>query len=567
MFNNLPKDTAEAFDWGAEQYQPYLDALVKQELTADTLASWMQNWSTIAKLMAEVHNRLYVATNQDTTDAVAENRLKAFYASVYPLMAVYGDTLNHKLLDSGLEPENFAVQLRQMRADVELFREENIPIQQEIQNLSIEYDKVIGVQTVEWDGEERTIASLKPLLQDQDRAKREQVYRLMTERQLQDRDTLNDLWGKFLNLRHQLAQNADMPDFRAYQWKRMSRFDYSYADAETFHKAIEEAVVPVAKRLYERKQHRLNVDSLRPWDTGVDPEGREPLRPYDSISEMEQTLKAIFDKVDPQLGEHFATMLDESLLDLDNRKGKAPGGYCIDFPVQSRPFIFMNAVGIHDDVQTLLHEGGHAFHVFESGHLPLYQQWDPPMEFAEVASMAMELIAAPYLTKDAGGFYSEEESARARVEHLETIITFWPYMAVVDAFQHWVYTNIEAAKTPANCDAKWAELWDRFMQGIDLSGLDDLRVTGWHRKLHIFQVPFYYIEYGLAQLGAVQVWEQSLSNQAQAVANYRKALSLGGTAPLPVLYETAGAKFGFDSDLVGKAVALIEATINELDPV
>lgn len=573
MFEALPEDTRKALDWGADRYQPYLDALVDATVSASTINDWLTNWSTLSKFMNEVYVRLIVATNQDTTDEVAENRLRAFLSDVFPLMISYGDKLNRKLLESGIEPENFTVQLRNMRADVKLFREKNLPVQTEIQKLGMEYDKIIAAQTVEWEEDEMTLTALLPMLQDQDRNKREAVYRLIAERKLQDREALNDLWVKLLDLRQQLAENADLPDYRTYRWQELNRFDYTPSDAETFHRAIEEVVVPLATRLYKKKREQLGVDSLRPWDvgdnpsqgSGLDPLGREPLKPYDTIGEMEETLQRIFTKVDPALGDYFGTMRNESLFDLDNRKGKAPGGYCTDLPVQERPFIFMNAVGLHDDVQTLLHEGGHAFHVFESVHLPYYQQLDPPMEFAEVASMAMELIASPYLTIDQGGFYTPEESARARTQHIEQIITFWAYMAVVDAFQHWVYTHIDDAKNPDNCDAKWSELWDRFLPTVDFSGLEAIKVTGWHRKLHIFQVPFYYIEYGLAQLGAIQVWANALDNQSQAVADYRKALALGGTATLPELFRTAGAQFGFDRDLLGKAVGLLKETLDTLE--
>ena len=244
-------------------------------------------------------------------------------------------------------------------------------------------------------------------------------------------------------------------------------------------------------------------------------------------------------------------MRREKLLDLVNRKRKAPGGYCTDFSAVKRPFICMNAVGVHDDVQTLLHEGGHSFHVFETASLPYHQQTQVPMEFAEVASMGMELLAAPYLAADQGGFYSPADAARARIEHLEGTLLFWPYMAVVDAFQHWVYENPDAATDPVNCDRTWGEQWDRFMRGVDWGGLEEEKVTGWHRKLHIFQVPFYYVEYGLAQLGAMQVWRNALRDQAKAVANYRQALALGGTVTLPELFATAGAKFAFDAQTLG----------------
>jgi oligoendopeptidase F len=576
MFDTLPQSALDSLDWKAEQLQPYLDDLLARPLTSENVEAWLEDWSALTKVVYEIYTRLSVATSVDTTDAAAEARMNAFLDNIYPALMLGMNALNQKLLTSGLKPAGFELPLRKIQVDAELFREENIPLSAEVNRLNIEFDKIIGAQTVTWNGEEKTLAQMQPLLQEPDRSVREKAWRLMIERSLHDRDTLNNLWVKYMALREQIAANADTPDFRAYMWKSMKRFDYTPQDAETFHRAIEEVVVPAAKRLYERQQTRLKLDTLRPWDVGggpmgvkLDPQGREPIRPYETVEQLETTLETIFNRVDPALGGYYRTMVDEKLLDLDNRKGKAPGGYCTTFYQAQRPFIFMNAVGLHEDVQTLLHEGGHAFHAFESFALPYIQQQDVPMEFAEVASMSMELLAAPYLTKEQGGFYTPEDAARARAEHLENLIRFWPYMAVVDAFQHWVYTNHKAASDPANCDAKWAELWDRFIQGIDYSGdplLATAKETGWHRKLHIFQNPFYYIEYGLAQLGAVQVWKNALSDQAKAVADYRKALALGGTTNLPGLFGAAGAKFGFDAPLMKEAVDLVERTLEELDP-
>lgn len=565
MFENLPKDANVALEWSFDKFQPYLDALLAHDLTADTVDAWMTDWSAIGKLMSEVAIRLQVATTQYTEDEAIEARFNAFMENVYPQAMTYTDKLNRKLLDSGLQPANFEVPLRNMRAEAELFREENLALETQKSKLDLEFDKLIGAQTVQWNGEERTLRQMLPVLLEQDRGLREKAWRLMADRQLQDRSALNDLWARYMDIRGRIADNADMADYRAYQWKAMHRFDYSPKDAETFQNAIEEVVVPAARRIYEKKRARLGVDSLRPWDTAVDPDGKPPLKPYNSTQELMDGMTRMFSEVDPALGAYFQTMRDEDLLDLENRKGKAPGGYCTDLPLAKRPFIFMNSVGLHDDVQTLLHEGGHAFHAFEALKLPYTQQQEPPMEFAEVASMSMELLGAPYLTKDNGGFYNEADAARARLEHLESNINFWPYMAVVDAFQHWVYTNHKAATDAANCDAKWGELWDRFMGGIDYSGFDDVKVTGWHRKLHIFQIPFYYIEYGLAQLGAVQVWGNSLNDQAGAIQSYLNALALGGTATLPALFQTAGAKFAFDAGTLKQAVDLMEGTIESLD--
>jgi len=567
MFSQLPSDVNDFKTWEWSRIEPYFKDLESRELTDANVIDWLTDWSRINALISETYSRLYVATTVDTTDEASTQAYVNYIEHLIPPAQAAGQALKQQLLESGIEPPNYAIELRDMRAEAELFRDENLPLQTEEGKLGTEFDKVIGAQTVMWEGQEKTLPAMKPIYQDTDRSKREQAWRLASERQLADRDTLNGLWGNFLKLRTQMAANADMADYRSYRWRDFKRFDYSPEDCMTFHRAIEEVAVPAAQRIYERRRQRLGVESLRPWDLNVDPEGRGALKPYSDIADLETVTSDIFHKVDPQLGGYFDTMRNEGLLDLPNRKGKAPGGYCTGFDVVKRPFIFMNAVGLQDDVQTLLHEGGHAFHVFEAAKLPDYRNLGAPIEFCEVASMSMELIAARYFTKEQGGYYaSAEDAARARVEHLESIILFWPYMAVVDAFQNWVYTHQEEALDTATCDRVWGEQWDRFMKGIDYSGLEESKVTGWHRKLHIFQIPFYYVEYGLAQLGAVQVWRNSLNDQAQAVADYRAGLALGGTVTLPELFARAGAKFAFDAATLRECVDLAERTINELDP-
>jgi len=567
MFSQLPTDSNEFKTWDWARLEPYFKDLEARAINDSNVIDWLSDWARVSNIISETYSRLSVATTVDTTDEAATQAYINYIEHVIPPAQAAGQALKEKLLASGIEPPNYSIELRDMRTEADLFRDENLPLQTEEGKLGTDFDKVIGAQTVVLDGEEKTLPALKPIYLDTDRSKREQAWRLASERQLADRGTLNELWGKFLKIRTQMAANADMADFRAYRWRDFKRFDYTPEDCLTFHRAIEEVAVPAAQRIYERRRQRLGLDKLRPWDLDVDPEGKEPLKPAADAAQMEAITAQIFHKVDPQLGNYFEIMRSEGLLDLPNRKGKAPGGYCTYYNVVKRPFIFMNAVGVHDDVQTLLHEGGHAFHAFEGSKLPDYRNGGAPIEFCEVASMSMELLAAPYLTKDQGGFYDNAaDAARARVEHLEGVILFWPYMAVVDAFQHWVYTHQEEAFDPANCDRVWGEQWDRFMKGIDYSGLEDSKVTGWHRKLHIFQIPFYYVEYGLAQLGAVQVWRNSLQNQAQAVADYRSALALGGTEPLPKLFAAAGAKFAFDAETMRQCVDLAERTINELDP-
>ena len=453
-----------------------------------------------------------------------------------------------------------------MRAESELFREANLPLLTEELKLNTEYEKLIGAQTVEWDGKETTLSQLRPVYQEKDRARREEAWRLSAARQLADRAAINALWKKFLALRLKLAANAGKDSYTDFRFQQLLRFDYTPADCESFARAIEEVVVPAAARIYEKRRRLLGVASLRPWDLEVDPLARPALRPFSTIETLIARSAAVIHQVDPVLGGYFDTMVREGLLDLPNRKNKAPGAYCTLYARSRKPFILSNAVGLHDDVQTTLHESGHAFHIFEAAHLPYFHQLNVPMEFAEVASMGMEHLASPYLAAETGGFYTQADAARARIEHLENDILFWPYMAVVDGFQRWVYAHPEEAAVPAACDARWAELWRRFMPGVDWSGLDEEMATGWHRKLHIHTYPLYYIEYGLAQLGAVQVFRNAVhEDQAAAVAAYRTALSLGGTAPLPELYRAAGARLAFDAATLSEAVSFIERLIAQLE--
>jgi oligoendopeptidase F len=560
-----PNNALDALDWPWEKYEPYFEELAERKLDSDKLKDWMLDWSHMEKLLNEVEHRLWVATTVNTTDKKAAEMYHTFLDKVYPPAKTAGQKLKEKLLDSGLEPENFAVQLREMRTQADLYREENLPLLSEDKKMDTVYDKIVGDQTVEWEGKDITLIKLHLVQQDQDREKREKSWRLAMERWQQDRQAIDELWIKFMNVRGQIARNAGYDSYRDYRWREMLRLDFTPEDCLRFDESIEKAAVPAALRAYERRKERLGLDRLRPWDLYVDPLKREPLRPYKELTELIDKCSTILHKVDPELGGYFDIMREEGLLDLENRKGKGPSAYCIEYQLAKRPFIFMNAVGLHEDVQTLLHESGHAFHVFEASHLPYFHQLIYGFEIAEVASTSMELLTAPYLLEDEGGFYSMKEAARARIEHLEEYLLFWPYMAVVDSFQHWVYENHEAASDPANCDAHWTTLWDRYMKGVDWSGLEVEKASGWHRKLHIFEDPFYYVDYGLAQLGAVQVWANSLRDQAEAVRKYRSGLALGATRPLPELFEACGAKLAFDAETLGEVVGLIEQTIQELE--
>jgi oligoendopeptidase F len=564
---SLPTDAKSILALTWSDYEPYYKDLEARELNEENIQAWLNDWSTLAATVDEHYWRLYIATTVNTADQESEDRFNRYIEEIQPAAKTAEQALKDKLLASGLSPKSFETGLRRIQAETEIFREENLSLLAEEQRLDTEYNKLSGSLTVVWDGEERTFTQMWALLYETDRSVRQRAWEAREACILKERQSINALWEQFMAVRLKIAANADLPDYRAYMWKQRFRFDYAPEDCKLFHAAIEEVVVPAAQRVYERRRQRLHIDTVRPWDIYVDPLGTTPIRPYETIDDFKSKAHAIFQQVDPKFGEYFQIMMDEGLLDLESRKNKAPGGYSLGLHVAHRPFIFMNNINTSLDVQTILHEGGHAFHEFERAHVHFYQRGEIylPAEFGEVASMAMELIASPYKTKKYGGFYTESEAARAMIGLLEDFITFWPYMALVDAFQHWIYENPTEASNASACEEHWARLWDRFMAGIDYSGLEDARKTYWHRQGHIFGSPFYYVEYGLALLGAVQVWANSRTDQRKAVADYRKALALGATVPLPQLFATAGAKFAFDAKTLKEAVDLMEAVIGEME--
>jgi oligoendopeptidase F len=565
MMQPLPNTAAEFMAWDWSEIQPHYQALAERPLSAATVEQWLLEWTRLANLLHERFSRLNTSHNIDTTDETAEAQFNDFLENIFPQVQTAEQELIQKLLDSGLEPAGMELPLRKMRTDAALFREENLPLLTKERQLASQYNKISGAQTISWQGEEITLVQLRALSETPERSTREALWQLAAARQLADREAINHIWQELLELRIKLSRQAGFDNYLDYRWQFLKRYDYTPRDSEIFHEAIASAVVPAANRMYAAYAADLGVETLRPWDVHLDifPHSLPKMHPFSDIDALESGASRIFHRVDPQLGAYFDVMRREKLLDLPNRKGKSPGAYCTYFPVVKRPFIFMNAVGTGSDVRTMLHESGHAFHGFEAGQLPYAQQQHPGAEFAEVASMSMELLAFPYLTKEEGGLFSEAEAARFRQSQMHRIIAFWPYMAVVDAFQHWVYRNEEAALDPVNCDAKWVELWRRFLPAIDWSGYEDALATGWHRKLHIFRYPFYYVEYGMAQVGAIMVWQNALRDRPAAVAQYRKALALGGTKSLPDLFAEAGAVFKFDEPTMQDIVSVLEQALTE----
>lgn len=570
----LPASVEEIDPRKWETFAPFFAELQNREVTNENMREWLEDWSDLSRLVWESSSTIYIQKSLDTADTEKEQAFLDLINDVFPPAQVADQALKERLLGmdhNGRDMADMVLVIRNLQNEVDLFREENIPLQTEISKLDNEYDKITGGLTVEWDGEEANLSQLGVYLKDKDRATRQRAFEAINQLWLGVRDALNEIYAKMLAYRQQMAANAGFSDYRAFAFRRMGRFDYTPEDCFAFHEAIEHVAVPATQRILAKRRERLGYETIRPWDwipersLLVDGDDAPSLTPYKGQEQLIKGSLNMFNRLDPELGRYFAIMAEEELLDLDTRPGKALGGYCDTLALRRRPFIFMNGTGMHDDVQTMLHEAGHAFHVFESAQLPLIWQCEAPMEFCEVASMSMELLAAPNLTAENGGFYNEADAARARIEHLENTILFLPYMAVVDSFQHWVYTHPEEAKEAENCDKAWGRLWQRFIPGIDWTGYESTRVTGWHRKPHIFGSPFYYIEYGMASIGALQVWRNSLTNQDAALAAYRNALALGGTKTLPELFAAAGAEFRFDTDMLSELFALIEKTIAELE--
>jgi oligoendopeptidase F len=430
---------------------------------------------------------------------------------------------------------------------VGLFRDENVPLLTEIRKLEQEYNKLVGAEEAEFEGKTYTLPQLMPFLEEQDRATREGAWRARWGAKLKDAGPLDDLYDRMYEVRQQIARNAGYANFRDYSFEEKKRFDYSPEDCLAFHAAIEKYIVPVVTEDREERREKLGLEALRPWDLDVNPDGAQRLKPFDKVEHLQEGCERIARKIDPQLGDFMREMIDSRLLDLENRPGKAPGGYMTGLADTRVPFIFMNAVGSKDDVETLLHEGGHSFHYFLARELPLPSYHHTTHEFAEVASMSMELLARPYL----GEFFSEDELVSLLKEQLKDKLRFFPFMAMIDAFQHWVYTAEEHGSEARK--AKWTELEGRFRPGVDWSGLEQFRDIGWQYP-HIFDVPFYYIEYGIAQLAALRIWLNSLEDEKGTIEAYKRGLALGGSKALPDLFAAAGAEFALNDIVVQSIV-------------
>jgi oligoendopeptidase F len=569
MFATLPT-TSDAFShlsWA--EIEPRYRELATTTLTPDTLQPWLAQWSDLIALVDETLVRFEIATTQNTEDTEVARRKQRFLEDVNIPIQTADQQLKQQLLDSALQPDGFAIPLRNLRAETALYREANLPLLAEDKVLGDAYMEIGGSQMVMWDGKEVPIVSLFTVQEDINRERREQAWRTMTTRQLQDREQINTIWIKQMRLRQQIALNAGFESFREYRWQQLLRFDYTPDDCKAFHKAVEEVVVPVARTLREKHRQMLGLEQLRPWDMNVNPRASTSPRRISDVPALLQQCLPVYELIDPQLKAYFEIMLQENLLDLEVRPAKAQGGYNLPLEVIRRPFIFGQVNSITDVVPLIFHESGHAFHVFETNHLRYIQQRSEtavPVEFAEVASTSMEYIGALYLRQS--GLCTEREEFLIRMQHLEaTLTSYLPWIVIGDAFQHWVYEHPQEAQDTDKVDEKWAELVRRFHPDIDWSGLEDELRSSWHGILHYFTVPLYYIEYAFAALGALQIWRNYLHNPQTALRQYRHALSLGATRSLPELYAAAGANFTFNAEVLQDLTQLLLSKISELEAV
>ncbi|MGB7213021.1 MAG: M3 family oligoendopeptidase [Gemmatimonadales bacterium] len=557
----VPETFAHA---GWDDVRVWYEELEARPLDASSAETWLADWSRLESALGEAAALAMIAYTCDTAAAPKLEAHLRFSSDILPKAEELSVRLARRFVALGVIPPGLEQAVARFRRAIEIFREANVPLVTESERLGSEYQQVTGGITVPWNGEEIPLPRLAPFLKSTDRAERERAFRAWASPYVARRDDFAALFDRLYAARQGIARNAGFTDFEAYSFAAKCRFDYTPDDCRRFHESVEQAVMPAVERIHAGRRARLGLSVLRPWDTSVDPWGRSAIRPFETETEFVGMAERVFTRVDPALGREFSIMRQEQLLDLTARKGKAPGGYCETLTVRGRPFIFMNAAGTVEDVMTLLHESGHAFHAFASHPLPYLWQRHPTMEMAELASMSMELLAFSALRRSDGGFFSDVEYRRAMREHLEDALLTLAHVASVDAFQSWIYTSGHGADADAR-DQAWLRIRSRFERGVDWSGLDAERAARWYRQLHIFLYPFYYIEYGLAGLGALQLWRNSLTDHPGALAAYREALALGGTRSLPELYRTAGARLIFDADGMAALVARVEEELGRLD--
>ena len=558
----LPADF-KVTTWDA--LEPYFKQLLEREVNdVQELEQWLKDMSEVEAAVSEDACWRQIRMTCDTTDKNLEEAFTYFCMEIQPKLQPYADQLNKKLINNPftkeLDPDKYFTYLRNVKKSIDLFREENIPLHAELSVMQQQFGVIAGKMTVEVNGQEYTLQQAAKFLENHDRSLREEVYLKIQKRRLQDKNAMHELFSQLVARRDKVARNAGFENYRDYKFVELGRFDYTKEDCYRFHDAVKLHVLPIVEKIYEKKKQKLGLDSLRPWDVEAQPADIEPLHPFKTGKELLEKTAACFTQMHPFFADCLRKMDSMKHFDLESRKGKAPGGYNCPLAESGAPFIFMNAAGQMDDVTTMVHEGGHAIHSFLAHPLELSAFKEYPMEIAEVASMAMELFSMNHWNTF---FDTEEDLQRAKEHQLERVITVFPWIATIDKFQHWVYENPNHSVEERT--EKWFEIMSEFTpKALDTTGLETFRKIGWQRQLHLFEVPFYYIEYGIAQLGAIGLWMQYKKDPQQALQHYINALSLGGTKTLPQLYDAAGLKFDLSPEHIKSLMVFVNEEIEAL---
>ena len=549
-----------------ESVSVYYDDLIKREISSlEDFINWLKPRSELDAVLEEDAAWRYIKMTIDTTNQAYSKDYNLFITEIQPKLSPLDDALNKiqnksPYKEALMDDEAYRIYFKSYDVQLQLFREENIPLEAELNELAQKYGVISAAQTIEMEGKEITMQKAAQYLKEQDESIREEAFTKMVSRRRLDTEKLDELFTELIQKRHLLATNAGFDNFRDYKFESLGRFDYTKEDCFDFHNAIKTLIVPVVKEIQQKKLSQLGKEKFKPWDLDFDPAGNAPLKPFETGQEMLEGTKRMFAKIDPYFSDCLKTMEQLGHLDLESKTGKAPGGYNYPLYEIGVPFIFMNAVGAQRDLVTMIHEGGHAVHSFLSRDLELTGFKNLPSEVAELASMSMELLTMPYWEE----FYpNKEELKRAKNDQLESVLKVLPWIAQIDAFQHWIYENVN--HSIAERHAYWATLSKEYGTGLtDWSGFEDQINTSWQRQLHLFEVPFYYIEYGIAQLGALGIWKNSIENYPKTIQDYKAALSLGYSKSIPEIYKTANIKFDFSSNHLASLINFIKSELTKL---
>lgn len=545
---------------------PYFERLKEQPISTEAeLVDWLKNKSELDAVVEENAAWRYIRMTIDTREQVYNEAYTYFVTEIQPKMAILEDELNKKMIQSPFveslkKHTDYHIYLRSVQKEVDLFHPENVALQAEISELAQQYGAITAAQMIEYRGEKMTMQKASLLLKELDESVRKEAFELIGKTRAENDQTLDELFSKLVQKRHQVALNAGFKNFRDYKFVELGRFDYTKEDCFNFHESIRKHIVPLVRKIQQKQADLLGVEKLKPWNLEVDPTGKPALKPFSTGLELLEGTISMFQNIDPFFADCIATMHEMGHLDLESKAGKAPGGYNYPLYEIGVPFIFMNAVGAMRDLVTMVHEGGHAIHSFLSRDLEITGFKSLPSEVAELASMSMELLSMDQWNHF---FKSEDDLKRAKTEQLETILKILPWIATVDEFQHWIYENPTHSVEDRN--AQWEKITQSYGTGlVDWSGYESFKTRSWHRQLHLFEVPFYYIEYGIAQLGALAVWKNSKTNFSKAIENYKQALALGYTQQIPTIYATAGIEFNFSDEYVKNLATFVEEELNNL---